>query len=168
MIRIRNQKIKSVYVTILAFGIITLDQYTKYLIVSNLTLDDVITIIEGFFNIVHYRNTGIAFSMFAGDQYLMLRNIVLTAIAFFIIALLYSFLRTESNILLISGYSFIIGGATGNILDRLIRGNVVDFIQVHYKDVYYYPAFNVADSFITIGAILIVLSVLFAKPAQRS
>ena len=146
---------KSVYFypLTLAAGIIVLDQLTKQLILAFIeSLPQ--AVIPGFFALTFAWNRGVSFSMFAdADTPLNLFGIHLPADAY-----LPAFLRwlpREETTLRRLGIGLIIGGALGNMLDRLQHGAVVDFL-LFYHHPYYFPAFNVADSAITIGVILLI------------
>src|SRR3954454_1446241 len=126
------------------------DQFTKVLILGYYRLGDS-TYVTSFFNVVRAHNTGAAFSFLAaasGWQRWLFTAIGIVA-AVFIVYLL----RSHAGQKLFSfSLACILGGAVGNVVDRLVHGYVVDFIQVHWNSTYYFPAFNVADSAITIGA----------------
>jgi signal peptidase II len=133
------------------------DQFTKVLILGYYRLGDS-TYVTGFFNVVRAHNTGAAFSFLAhasGWQRWVFTAIGVAA-AVFIIWLL----RSHAGQRLFSfALACILGGAIGNVVDRLIHGYVVDFVQVHWRG-WYFPAFNVADSAITIGAACLILDEL--------
>ena len=118
-------------------------------------------VIHNFIYLVHSRNTGIAFSFFAGSSSPWTR-IVLVAGALAIIGVLAWLLVTNKSATALAGagIALILGGATGNVTDRILHGAVTDFLEV-WLDSYRWPAFNVADSAITIGAIFLILDVLF-------
>ena len=145
----------------LRVGIIILDQVTKIMIVAQMSLNQSIYI-NRFFNIVHARNYGAAFSFLdiqGGNQRWLLTFISIAVSLLLIIWLL----RTPTTKKLQSlSLAFIIGGALGNFWDRLLQGYVVDFLQVHYSQ-WAFPAFNIADSAVTIGAILLIIRMVFGK-----
>jgi len=142
----------------LALAIFIADQFTKVLILDYYQFGDS-TYVTSFFNVVRAHNTGAAFSFLAaasGWQRWLFVGIGVAA-AMFIVWLL----RSHAGQKLFSfSLACILGGALGNVLDRLMHGYVVDFIQVHWGDRYYFPAFNVADSAITIGAACLILDEL--------
>jgi signal peptidase II len=143
---------------LLAVAIVLLDQLTKVLILGYYQLGDA-TYVTGFLNIVRAHNTGAAFSFLAaasGWQRWMFTVIGIVA-AVFIIWLLR---RHAGQRLFSFALACILGGAIGNVVDRLLHGYVVDFIQVHWRDTWYFPAFNIADSAITIGAACLILDEL--------
>jgi signal peptidase II len=142
----------------LALAIFLADQLTKVMILGYYRLGDT-TYVTSFYNVVRAHNTGAAFSFLAaasGWQRWLFTGIGIAA-AVFIVYLL----RTHAGQKLFSfSLACILGGAVGNVVDRLVHGYVVDFIQVHWSNTYYFPAFNVADSAITIGAICLILDEL--------
>ena len=148
----------------IAAVIILVDQFTKTLIVGAFQLGDSHTV-TSFFNIVRAHNTGAAFSFLAGAGgwqrwfFIGLGG----AAALFIVWML----RSHGGQRLFSwALALILGGALGNVIDRLIHGYVVDFIQVHYAG-RYFPAFNVADSAISIGAACLILDELLRVRRSR-
>jgi signal peptidase II len=141
----------------LALAIFIADQFTKVLIVGYYRLGEA-TYIASFFNIVRAHNTGAAFSFLAGASgwQRWFFTVLGIAAAVFITWML----RSHPGQKLFScARACILGGAIGNVVDRLLHGYVVDFIQVHWRG-WYFPAFNVADSAITIGAALLILDEL--------
>jgi signal peptidase II len=138
----------------LAFIVFLLDQATKLLIMKNLTLYEVIRVIP-FFNIVYYRNIGSAFGLFKslGNPFF----IAVSAAAIIGISVL--IVKDAEDRL---GFSLILAGAAGNLADRIIHGYVVDFLEV-YAGNFFWPAFNVADSALTIGIAALIVRTFFAK-----
>lgn len=154
-------------VVTLIVAIFIMDMVTKVLASTFMVHGDRITVIPGFFDITYLTNPGAAFSLFANtsSQWITtkLLAVVSVAVMAFIAHLIVSeFRRSKGRRVskLVYIYALIFTGATGNFVDRLFRGEVVDFILVHYQDRYYYPAFNVADSAVTVGIILLALYVL--------
>jgi signal peptidase II len=141
----------------LALIILIADQFTKVLILGAFRLGDSTTV-TSFFNIVRAHNTGAAFSFLAaasGWQRWLFTGIGVVATVFIV-----WMLRSHAGQKLFSfSLACILGGAIGNVVDRLLHGYVVDFLQVHWHG-WYFPAFNVADSAITVGAICLVLDEL--------
>ena len=148
----------------LALIVVIADQFTKVLILGYYRLGDS-TAITSFFNIVRAHNTGAAFSFLAaasGWQRWFFAGIAVAATLFCI-----WMLRKHAGQRLFSfALACILGGAVGNLVDRLLHGYVVDFLQVHYGG-WYFPAFNVADSAITIGAGCLILDELLRVRASR-
>jgi signal peptidase II len=139
----------------IALIVILADQFTKTLIVSDFALGDS-RYVTPWFNVVRAHNTGAAFSFLAGASGWQRWFFVgLGAVATVFIVWM---LRKHGGQRLFSwALALILGGALGNVIDRLIHGYVVDFIQVHYGNAYFFPSFNVADSAITVGAMLLIL-----------
>ncbi|MCR5883148.1 signal peptidase II [Rhizobacter sp. J219] len=142
----------------IALVVIVLDQITKTLILQHYQYGDS-TYITSFFNIVRAHNTGAAFSFLAGAsgwQRWFFIGLGIAA-AIFIVWML----RSHGGQKMFAwALSLILGGAIGNVVDRMLHGYVVDFIQVHWGAKYYFPSFNVADSAITAGAALLILDEL--------
>lgn len=148
----------------LALIILIADQFTKVLILGYYKLGDT-TYVTSFFNIVRVHNTGAAFSFLAsasGWQRWFFTGLG-TVAAVVIVVLLR---QHAGQTLFCLAISLILGGAVGNVIDRLRYGHVIDFLQFHWSwlapmfDKGYFPAFNVADSAITLGAVLLVLDEL--------
>ncbi len=148
---------------VIAGLIILLDQITKTLILRSLPLYDSFQVIPGFFNITHIHNPGGAFGLLA-DGHPLLRKILFLAVSAIAAgAVLYFYLKTpRSYVWLSAGFALIFGGAVGNLVDRLRFGIVVDFL-LFYIGPYHWPAFNVADSAITVGVAIFAFHILFNK-----
>ena len=144
--------------------VIVLDQLAKALVVHTMQLGDSHRI-TSFFNIVRWHNTGAAFSLLhdaAGWQRWMFVGLGALAAVFIV-----WMLRRHGGQRLFSwALALILGGALGNVIDRLLHGYVVDFIQVHYGGAFF-PSFNVADSAITVGAGLLILDELLRVRRSR-
>jgi signal peptidase II len=141
----------------LALLVIVVDQFAKTLILGNFQLGDSRTV-TSFFNVVRVHNSGAAFSFLAGAAGWQRWFFVALGIAAsgFIVWMLRSHPTQQLFCLAVT---MIMGGALGNVTDRLLHGYVVDFIQVHWRDAYF-PSFNLADSAITLGAVLLVIDEL--------
>jgi|SRR5690554_2560066 len=145
----------------LSLLILLVDQATKFWASDSLVLY-VPKKITGFFNLTLMHNEGIAFSLLA-DQSGWQRWFILIVAVIVVIWLLWWLYQSPKNLKLQNiALTLVIGGALGNIYDRAVLGYVVDFIQLHYQN-YYWPAFNIADSAITVGAVLLILDTLFRK-----
>tara|TARA_B100001250_G_scaffold267643_1_gene230887 strand:- start:11291 stop:11749 length:459 start_codon:yes stop_codon:yes gene_type:complete len=148
----------------LSFTVIIIDQITKYFAVEKLALHEVKSIYEGF-NLILIYNEGAAFSFLSdagGWQRWFLIGVSCIVCVFIVVWMYQSISKSKC---LLAGLSLILGGALGNLWDRLSLGYVVDFIEVYYKDLYW-PAFNIADSAITIGAILLILDIFLKEPSK--
>jgi signal peptidase II len=147
---------------LLTFVVVVLDRFTKMKIE---TPDTPVgwhhELVRNFVYLVHSTNPGIAFSIFANSQSPWLRISLITLSLLFIAALAWLLVTSKSvTWRSLAGLSLLMGGAAGNLTDRIVHGAVTDFFEVWIGS-YRYPAFNVADSAITIGAILVLLDVLF-------
>lgn len=151
----------------IALAVVLLDRWSKRFVARRLALYAHIQIIPGFFRITHTENTGAAFSLFA-DSPSPWKTVLL--IGFSVIALLVvSVLLWKDDHAHAAtgiGLSLIMGGALGNLWDRVISGRVVDFLLFYVKR-YQWPVFNLADSAIVVGAGLLVLEILFHKSSGR-
>ena len=144
----------------LAVAVVVLDQATKAMIRAFVPLHDRIVVVPGCFDITHVKNTGAAFGLFAGatSPY---RPILLNAVAFavFLLVLVYAFRSPVHWKRLQLALAGILGGAVGNLVDRIGAGSVTDFLRVHLADRWEWPSFNVADSAITVGVVLLALDI---------
>ena len=157
------------YFFLIAALVIALDRYTKWLIAHRLTMHDSITVIPGFFRIIHTENPGAAFGLFA-DSPSQWKVALLIFFSLMALAVVSTLLWKNSHRLTSTGVglSLILGGAIGNLWDRIVSRHVVDFLLL-YIGHYQWPAFNVADSAIVVGACLLVFEILFTKaPSQQS
>ena len=151
---------------ILSLIIIGVDQFTKYIVRSNFKLYETKVVINNFWNWTLAYNKGAAFS-FLADSEGAWPKIFFGVIAFIVAIWIINYILRK-NYSIITGLSlaFILGGAVGNLIDRILRGEVTDFIQWYYAN-YYWPAFNLADSFICVGVVLMILEgILFAKASK--
>ena len=154
------------------------DQLTKIIIRSTLMLGDAITVIPGYFDIVHVANRGAAFGMFAGtsDSFRDPFFYIVSAIAVIIITVTMIKLKSDDKLLAVV-FSLILGGIFGNLLDRIRFGAVTDFLSIHLKNkiadfVLFghnfhfrleWPSFNIADSAISVAMVLLVWSVIIPQ-----
>ena len=149
---------------LIALIVILADRWTKHVVAVKIAMYSHIQIIPGFFRLTHTENTGAAFSLFADSpaHWKTALLIGFSAIAMVIVTIL---LWKQSRPLTSSGIalSLILGGAVGNLWDRVASGRVVDFLLFYIKQ-YQWPVFNLADSCIVIGACLLVLEILFTRP----
>ena len=154
---------KYLIVAVISMLVIILDQYTKHLIIQSFALYESLDIIQNYVTIVHARNKGIAFGIFAaqgsGTQTILL--IITSCLAIAFIFYLVSSLKGKQLYATIT-LSFILGGAIGNLIDRIRWGEVVDFIDLHWYR-YHWPAFNVADSAISLGLVLLIIGMFTKK-----
>ena len=149
----------------LALVILIADQVTKALILGSYRFGDS-TVVTSFFNIVRAHNTGAAFSFLAaasGWQRWLFTGIGVAATLF----ILYMLRTHAGQKLFCFALACILGGAIGNVVDRLLHGYVVDFLQFHWSNRWYFPAFNVADTAITVGAACLILDELLRVRRSR-
>src|ERR1700724_3587270 len=142
--------------------VILLDQATKLFVQAHMALYESIAIIPNYLDITYTQNPGAAFSMLADAPPWVRTAFLLTMACAAIIVLIVIIVRAESVSLNSVSCALILGGAIGNLIDRAIRGRVIDFMRAHYYDLNY-PIFNVADSAITIGVVLIFFVILFGR-----
>ncbi|MFZ2447954.1 MAG: signal peptidase II [Syntrophobacteraceae bacterium] len=148
---------------LIAGVLVLLDQVTKYLLVRALPLNTGKTVIRGFFNLVHIHNTGGAFSMFGGtdSEWRPRIFILLTLIVLSIIFYAYGKV-SKSDVWNRTAYTCISGGAVGNLIDRVRMGEVIDFLDFYVGN-WHWPAFNVADTAISTGAVMLLISLVRGK-----
>ncbi|MGZ6236669.1 MAG: signal peptidase II [Syntrophales bacterium] len=147
-------------------AVVFLDLITKAYIDSHMSLHESVVVIGGFLNITYVRNPGAAFSFLASASP-GFRSVFFLAVTVLAIILVFYYIaksKTEEPFMIFA-LSLILSGALGNFVDRVRLGEVIDFIDVHLGD-YHWPAFNVADSAITVGA-FIMLFALFKRPNKR-
>jgi signal peptidase II len=146
-----------------AVVVLLLDRVTKWLIEQRIGLHDSVPVIPGFFRLTHVQNQGAAFGLFAESpsEWKVGLLVLFSLVALSIVSAL---LWRNSHALSMTGMalSLILGGAIGNLWDRLLSGHVVDFLDF-YIDSHHWPAFNVADSAIVVGACMLVAEILFKQ-----
>lgn len=133
-----------------------IDQYSKFVIIQNMDLGEKITVIDNFFSITHVRNYGAGFSILQNATYF------LSAVSILAIGILLYLLLHEKKLTIISktAYLLIISGALGNLIDRLLKTYVTDFLDFLIFG-YDFPVFNIADCFITVGCFLLIGELLW-------
>lgn len=156
------------YHLLIALAVVVIDQLTKWLVAKEIPLHDSISIIPGFFRLTHVQNRGAAFGLFddSPSEWKIGILILFSVVAMVVVAAL---LWKNSHTLTATGVglALVLGGAVGNLWDRLLSGYVVDFLDVYIRS-YHWPAFNVADSAIVVGAFLLVGEIIFAdKPNEQ-
>ena len=149
---------------LLALIVVLLDRWTKRLVAAHISMYTHIQIIPGFFRLTHTENTGAAFSLFADSpsHWKTVLLIGFSAVAMVVVSVL---LWKQARPLSLMGMalSLILGGAVGNLWDRVASGRVVDFLLFYVKQ-YQWPVFNLADSSIVVGAALLVIDMLLTSP----
>ena len=153
---------------VLALFIVLLDRWTKHLVAARIAMYTHIQVLPGFFMITHTENTGAAFSLFADSpsHWKTVMLISFSVIAMIVVSIL---LWNQSRPFTMTSIalSLILGGAFGNLWDRVAAGRGVDFLDVYYKT-YHWPVFNLADSAIVSGASLLVLEIIFGHSKSAS
>ncbi len=146
---------------ILALLVVLLDRWSKRLVAAHIAMYTHIQIIPGFFRITHTENTGAAFSLFA-DSPSHWKTALLIGFSLIAMVIVSVLLWRQARALTLTGIalSLILGGAVGNLWDRVASGRVVDFLLFYVKQ-YQWPVFNLADSAIVVGASLLVIEILF-------
>ncbi|MGI9073973.1 MAG: signal peptidase II [Bryobacteraceae bacterium] len=157
---------------LIAAIVVLADRVSKIWIQHSMSLFDSVSLIPGWFRIVHTENPGAAFG-FMAESNSYLRSAVLvgmsTIVLFFVASALWGRGSSFTGIGARLGLSLVLGGAVGNLYDRIAHGTVTDFVEV-YHGTWFFPAFNVADSAITVGAILLLMDLLLhrQKPVEES
>ena len=157
---------------LIAACVLGLDRLTKWLIKTHVTAWDTLTVIPKFFNIVHAENPGVAFGLLA-DASSAWRDTILIVLATAVLLFISTILLRPAqagvarNWMVRIGLALVLGGALGNLCDRVVNGTVTDFVEV-YVGTHYFPAFNVADSSITVGAGLLLLDMWRSRERKRS
>jgi signal peptidase II len=159
------------YLLFLALPLFLLDQVTKWLVLQDIGFGTEIPVIPGFFSLVHVTNTGAAFGMLQGNNTFF---IVLAAVALVVVAGLFWRNRPSANrsgpglpVMTKIALALLLAGIVGNLVDRLWRGQVIDFLHFYYRQ-YEFPSFNVADSCISIAAALLILGSLTSGKGSKS
>jgi len=155
------------YVLLVVFTLF-FDRWTKAFIQSRFTLNESTSVIDGFLNITYVRNTGVAFGIFSSISS-PAKSILLslfTALAA-VVVVVYSMRSPVRNRRLQLALGFILGGALGNLYDRISYGYVIDFIEVYFRN-YHWPSFNVADSAISTGVVLLAFEILRNEADSRT
>ncbi|MFS0839544.1 signal peptidase II [Paenibacillus sp. 1P03SA] len=160
------------YYYLLALIVFLIDQGTKWLVVKNIPLHDSIPVIGEFFQLTSHRNRGAAFGILQDQRWFF---ILITSVIVVGVVLYLNRTRKAGQKLMSLALALLLGGAVGNFLDRLLFGEVVDFLQLHFQFSFFgkavdyiYPIFNIADSAIVIGVILIFIdSIISWKNEKR-
>jgi len=143
-------------------AIIGLDQLTKYIVIKNIGFGEMIPVVDGFFYLSHWKNEGAAWGIMEGWRAFLIPVTVIVSIV-----LVYYLAKSKNRLFKVS-LSMVLGGAVGNLIDRAFReGGVVDFLDFHFWS-YNFPTFNVADSFIVIGTILLSYYILFIVKDEKA
>lgn len=153
-------KIKNIVWILIAVLIVLLDQTAKLLVVKNLSQTDCFHVIPGVFDFVYVKNTGAAFSILSDNTALL----GIVSVVFCIAVLVYWYVKKPKSRILQTSATLLFAGAFGNAIDRIFRGYVIDFISTAFIT---FPVFNVADIAITVGAVLLIIYLLFFDKKQQ-
>lgn len=160
------------YCLLICAAVVVLDQVSKVIVVSNIAEGNAIEVIKGVFNLTYIENKGAAFGMLSGQRWIFM---IISAVAIVLI-FLYLWKEAPKSIFVKTALAFVLGGGIGNMIDRTFRGSVVDFLDaafVRYPSVSLeggfnvslepFPIFNIADCFITVGCVGLVVYLLFVE-----
>ncbi|MBW1999448.1 MAG: signal peptidase II [Deltaproteobacteria bacterium] len=147
--------------------IVLLDQASKVAISRTIPAYGTLPVIKGFFNLVHVKNRGIAFGLMNRPEGILTTYLLPIATVAVILLLIYLYfkIKSEGNKIVL-GLSLVLGGAVGNLIDRLLLGHVLDFLDFHIGSLHW-PAFNIADASITVGALWVAGNMLFSGREKR-
>lgn len=149
--------------------VIVFDQLTKFEVIERFYLGESITLIPAFFNLTYVRNTGAAFGILATADPVFRVPFFILVPFIALAAIMYVFRKLPSgDVKLSTALSLVVGGAIGNLIDRVRLGYVVDFLDFHWSYAYHFPAFNVADSAICVGVGILMLDLLTQKQEEPS
>jgi len=143
--------------------VLILDQATKWIIATRLTIGEEISVIGNFFLITSHRNRGAAFGILQEQRWFF---IIITIVVVCAIVWYMRYMRKTGSVALLTGLGMILGGAIGNFWDRALHGEVVDFLLFNFGS-YSFPIFNIADSGIVIGVILVLIDSLFLSKEKE-
>lgn len=156
---------KNVRYFLAALGLVVLDQATKAVVARKVPLYESVPVIKGFFNITRIHNRGAIFGTFSQtDNTLVFALLTAASLAALAFVVYYFFKTPDSDKLMKVSLTLIMAGALGNQFDRLVRGHVIDFLDLYVGQAHW-PFFNVADSCISIGACLMLVTLFRRKPA---
>jgi signal peptidase II len=148
---------------IIAGVVVLLDQLSKWIVLETIPLYTRIEVIPGFFNLIHIRNPGGAFGFMAANASPVRHWLFLIAIALAMAMIIYFYRQTPRAYRFLGvALALIFGGAVGNLIDRLRFGEVIDFLDVYIGQLHW-PAFNVADSAVTVGVVIFIIHIVFKK-----
>ncbi len=162
----REPDSRGFYLTV-AVVTLLLDQITKWLVTRQLALGESHRLLPGFFSFTHLQNRGAAFGLFADSDSSVVQGFLIAFSIAALLLVLFLLWRGVTSAWSGWGLGLILGGALGNLIDRLRAGSVVDFLDFHLGR-YHWPAFNLADSAVVIGAIALMIEVLRSRPSRDS
>jgi signal peptidase II len=151
---------------LVSLAVLVADQWTKWLVEIHLPRGTSRPVIDGFFDLVHVRNSGVAFGLLAEQGAARAWLLALLGLVALSAVAVYFWMTPRGDRLLLAALSLVAGGAVGNLIDRLAAGGVTDFLDV-YVGGYHWPAFNVADSAITVGIALMIYDAVVPSRRRR-
>lgn len=157
---------KTMLFIVISIAGIMADQLSKTAIDRSMRLFDSIPVLEDFFHITYVRNKGAAFSFLSNASWRLPFFIAVSSIASIIIIIAYSRLLAQQKLARVS-LAMIFSGAVGNLIDRIRLGEVIDFLDVHWRQ-HHWPAFNVADSLICVGVFLLAIDMILEEKRQKT
>ncbi|UAW99038.1 signal peptidase II [Halopseudomonas nanhaiensis] len=164
MPELRHSGLRWVWLAVL---VVVLDLATKWLVADRLMVFQQVPIIEGLLDITLAFNSGAAFSFLADAGGWQRWFFIAVAVGVSLMLIVWMARLSRDKVMEAIALSLVLGGALGNLYDRIVHGHVVDFILVHWQDAWYFPAFNVADSAITVGAGLLILDMLLSSGKEQ-
>ena len=154
---------KYLFLFVISSALIIIDQYTKFMITLHIPLNYSVKVVEGFFNLTHIRNSGVAFGIFSDQQSELKPYFLIFVSIIAIIAILIIFHQTGKEKRMVqTALVLIFSGAIGNLIDRVLHKEVIDFIDLFINN-QHWPAFNIADSCITIGVMFMAADMFSGK-----
>ncbi|GGD04741.1 signal peptidase II [Halopseudomonas salina] len=162
---LRQGGLRWIWISVL---VIALDLLTKWVALNQLQLHQQLPVIDGLFSFTLAYNPGAAFSFLAGAGGWQRWFFTAIAVGVSVMLVIWMARLPRSRRLESIALALILGGALGNLYDRIMHGHVVDFILVHWQQSWFFPAFNIADSAITVGAALLILDMFITKPAKAN
>ena len=156
---------KYLFLFVNSSALIVIDQYTKFMVSLHIPLNYSVKVVAGFFNLTHIRNSGVAFGIFSEQNSELKPYLLIFVSIIAIVAILIIFHQTEREKKLVqTGLVLVFSGAIGNLIDRVLHKEVIDFIDIFFEN-QHWPAFNIADACITIGEMLLAADMLVnSKP----
>ena len=159
---------KYLFLFVISSSLIVIDQYTKFMVTLHIPLSYSINVVEGFFNLTHVRNSGVAFGIFSEQNSELKPYLLIFVSIIAIIAILVIFHQTGKDKRMVQGALVLVfSGAIGNLIDRVLHKEVIDFIDIFFNN-RHWPAFNVADACITIGVMLLAADLLVSSKPFNS
>jgi len=159
---------KYLFLFVISSVLIVIDQYAKFMVTLHIPINYSVKVVEGFFNLTHIRNSGVAFGIFSHQNSELKPYLLIFVSIIAIIAILVIFHQTGKNKKIVqTGLILVFSGAIGNLIDRVLHKEVIDFIDF-FIDNQHWPAFNVADSCITIGVMFLVADMLVGDGPSKT